>query len=276
MSTILDTRDLGDPIRGDVTLLFLALSAPTHAAPDVAAAFTTYQAHARFAVPAPTADQIAKLEAGKIVRVRVAGSADAPTGAMGMVLTDVPRQNLWLGSIDDDFAEHESLVVHDLPTVGDEMFRWYGFVDLPAPVSDRHFLIRTTVNRALPTATENTMWARHWSIEAGGEDLMRPEAHAGRIDRVTGQSFDRAIFTPTNLGAWIFLDVEGGQTLFIYHAATSLGGSIPDAAVTRYVYWGLSEIIETVLSQARAMPTHYRAGHKQWLGGDGQPIPFYE
>ena len=39
------------------------------------------------------------------------------------------------------------------------------------------------------------------------------------------------------LGAWLFLDLDDGRTLFGYHASSSLGGEIPDAVVARYAFW---------------------------------------
>jgi hypothetical protein len=262
-----------------MTLALLALTAigsALAAAPDAATAFATYQRYASLSIPTPSAGDIAKLEQGKIVKVRFDGGPGAPTGALGMVLVDLPRADLWLGSMDDDFTVHKGLIAYDLPTHGGELFRWYGHLDLPAPFSDRHFVIRTTVNQTLPAATDNTMWERAWAIEAGGDALMRPVVAAGQVAGLDAERFDRAVYTPTNRGAWIFLDVAANRTLFVYHCATSLGGNIPDGPVTRYIFWGIDEIMKTVIDQARQMPTHYRAGHKQWPGGDGPLIPLYE
>ena len=253
-----------------------ALADPTAGHMDVAAAFATYQPYASLPIPAPTASVIQKLEQGKIVKRRFDGGDAATTGAMGMALLDIPRRDLWLGSMDDDFTVHDGLLSYKLPPVGDELFRWYGHVDLPAPFSDRHFIIRTTLNRALPAATDNTMWERAWSVEPDGDALMRPIVAAGGVAGLDQERFDRAVYTPTNQGARIFLDVAEDRALFIYHCTSQLGGNIPDGPVTRYVFWGIEGIMQTVIDQARQMPTHYRGGHRQWPGGDGRTLPLYD
>jgi hypothetical protein len=84
------------------------------------------------------------------------------------------------------------------------------------------------------------------------------------------------VAVPVNFGAWIFIDLPDGRTLFGYHCATSLGGEIPDRMVTRYVFWGLEGLIARIIKSAQAMPTHYGAEHASMRGGDGQPIPKYD
>lgn len=235
-----------------------------------------YAPHASYPIPALSEDQISRLLAGKIIKMRLPSQGAAPDGAMAMVISELSRVELWLGSMDaEHFGTDDSLSINHLPLKADELFRWYGFVDLPAPVSDRHFLIRTTVNAALPVAVENTMWERSWTLEPGFVETMRPAVAAGEVAGLALEDFEAAVAVPVNFGAWIFIDLPDGRTLFGYHCATSLGGEIPVRAVTRYVFWGLEGLIARIIHSAEAMPAHYGAEHAPIVGGDGLHVARY-
>jgi hypothetical protein len=255
-------------------LLALILSART-APLDVTAirtALATYTPYASHPIPALSNEQLERLLSGKVVKLRLPSQGRAPDGAMALVITELPRVDLWLGSMDDaHFGTDSSLIIHQLPLLGDELFRWYGFVDLPPPVTDRHFLIRTTINRRLPQAASG-MWERSWGLEPGFVQTMRPAVAAGQVAGLTLEQFDSAVAVPINYGAWIFIDLPDGRTLFAYHCASSLGGEVPDSLVTRYVFWGLDRLVKRVLDTAAQMPRHYVAGHEPMIGGDGQVV----
>jgi hypothetical protein len=257
-------------------MLMLSLSlliSTTLAGEPIIETMKSYLEHASLPIPLPTPAQLEKLNAGEVAKVRISGGPGASDGAMVLRVTELSRQALWLGSA-DSHGEETNLIDHHLPKRGDEMFRWYGLVDLPRPFADRHFLIRTIVNTALPAALPG-MWERSWSLEPGGQETMRGLVAAGQVDGVSTEMFDAAIYTPTNHGAWLFLELPDGRTLFGYHAATSLGGEIPDGMVTRYVFWGLDEIVRTVFMRAKEIESHYRDGHPTITGGDGRPIPLF-
>ena len=252
-------------------LLTLLLSA-AHAEPEmIRETFQTYLRYASLPVPTPSASQLAKLDAGEVVKMEISGGESAPDGAMVLVVSSLSRVALWLGSA-DSHGDEPHIIAHHLPLQGGEMFRWYGLVDLPRPFSDRHFLIRTVINRRLPAAQPG-MWERAWDLEAGGRETMRAVVAQGGVQGLSLETFDAAIYTPSNRGAWLFLDLPDGRTLFGYHAVSSLGGEIPDGLVTRYVFWGLDEVVKSVVERAQKVAQHYRGSHAPILGGDGQPIP---
>ncbi len=249
-----------------------ALAEPLDSA-AVRAVILDYTPHASHPIPALSDAQVGRLLDGRVVKMRLPSEGQAPDGAMAMVITDLPRADLWLGSMDaEHFGTDSSLISHHLPLRGGELFRWYGYVDLPPPVTDRHFLIQTTINHALPRQDPG-MWERSWGLEAGFVETMRPSVAAGEVAGLSPETFETAIAVPVNFGAWIFLDLPDGRTLFGYHCASSLGGEIPDALVTRYVFWGLDRLVARVLESASEMPAHYTAGHAPLIGGDGAPIP---
>ena len=236
-------------------------------------AIRTLQQHSPDPIPMPNANQLADLAQGTPVKMRIPGKPGAPDGAMILVVSELSRQALWLGSA-DSHGEEQRLIAHDMPLQGNEMFRWYGLVDLPRPFADRHFLIKTVINTRL-AAQEAGMWERTWTLEPNGEATMRAEVVRGAVAGVGVEQFDAALFTPANSGGWLVLDLPDGRTLFGYHAVTSLGGDIPDGLVSRYAFWGLDEVLRTVFERAAAIEQHYTGDHPLILGGDGRLVPHY-
>ena len=159
--------------------------------------------------------------------------------------------------------------------LGSELQRWYGFMDIPAPFEDRHFVVRTTINDGLAQRSGDTMWERWWVLDPTGLDASRTEVVAGKVEGVDAIAFEQAIYLPANQGAWIFLDLPGGRTLFGFHTASALGGAIPDSLVTAYLFRGLDEIVVDSLEKAAHMHTHYASGHAPLMGGTGKPISRY-
>jgi len=246
---------------------------------DLMRTIALWRKHSKLPIPMPSLKERAILLSGKLLKSWLPPRGNAPVGAMGMVVSDLPRDHLWLGSADgehmSDEGEEAKLIAHHLPRTGDEMFRWYGFVDLPSPFADRHFLIRTTVNTQLARNTDDRCWERTWALETDGVATMRPIVEAGQVEGLTLSRFDRAIFVPANLGGWASMKLPNGQTLFCYHASSSLGGEIPDKLVNRVVMLTLGNIVNEVVRHAGQMGTHYTAGHPPIQSGRGGTVPLY-
>ncbi len=264
-------------------MMLLHLSSLASAAPDgtlscgnLVAALTEYRAHAPFAIPLPSASQCKTLLAGKVLKMRIPNDVGGPVGALAMVVSPLSKEELWLGSADGEHSgEQAELITHDLPLRPGQMFRWYGFVDLPRPLSDRHFLIHTTINQAVEQATEGRVWSRHWRLEDDGKATMAPIVASGAVKGLDVEVFKEAVYLPLNYGAWLFVDLPDGRTLFAYHTAMSLGGDFPDGLVNRYTYFGLDRLTELVLAQAATARGHYRGTHALIMGGNGKPVPRY-
>lgn len=246
---------------------------------DVAlvAAIREFQLHAHYSLPLPDAKRRAQLIDGKLVKMRLPSADGEPVGALAMVVSDLSKAELWVGSADGDMGDPpDEVISHDLPLLGGEMFRWYGYVRLPAPITDRHFLIQTTVNRPLEKETNGRMWSRHWAMEPGGLDTARELVAQGAVKGVSMDRFDAAVWVPHNTGAWLFLDLPDGRTLLGYQATASLGGGFPDGLVSRTLYWGLERLMSEVVGQAHQARAHYRVGHAPIIAGDGLPLPVFE
>ena len=71
------------------------------------------------------------------------------------------------------------------------------------------------------------------------------------------------------------IGLPNGQTLFGYHASSSLGGEIPDKLVNRYVMLTLGDIVDEVLQGAEMMRRHYVSGHEPIQSGSGAPVPYF-
>jgi hypothetical protein len=120
------------------------------------------------------------------------------------------------------------------------------------------------------------MWGRHWEDVEGGQAIMAARVKAGAVPGVSQERFDNAVWVPLTEGAWFFIGLPDGRTLFGYQARASFGGSVPDGVVNKMIYWGLGRLMGDVLSDAEGVRQHYRAGHKPLPGPDAKPMPVYE
>jgi hypothetical protein len=265
-------------MRALLPLLGAALAAPSLTDADVVSALTEFQRHAHFTVPMPGPRRRGQLIDGQIIKLRLPSEDGAPVGAMALLISDLSKEELWLGTCDDEGGADtpEELTVHHLTPVGDEMFRWYGYVRLPSPIADRHWLIQTSVDTARAAATGGRMWSRYWEMEPGGEATARAEVASGRVRGVTADLFDKAVWTPHNTGTWLFVDLPDGRSMLGYQATASMGGNFPDGLVNRYVYWGLESVMKDVLKKAGRARGHYVKGHPPIDGGDKRPLPPFD
>ena len=131
------------------------------------------------------------------------------------------------------------------------------------------------VNKRLADSTDGAFWERTWKLQQDGIATVRPFVESGKIAGLTMSEFDKAIYLPANLGGWLSIALPNGQTLFGYHASSSLGGEIPDKLVNRYVMLTLGDIVDEVRTGAKMMRTHYVAGHDPIQSGSGAPVPFF-
>ncbi len=257
-------------------VLSLTWGPAVHAAePGLESVWSTYRQHASFPVPELDATQLERLDSGEVVKLRLPRDGDNPVGAMALVLTEQSKENMWLSSLDDDQPYPDDFMMHMLPTLGSELQRWYGFMDVPAPFDDRHFVVRTTINESLHDKTGGSMWERWWVLDTSGEQAMRGVIEAGGFTRLDLDRFEDAVFLPANRGAWIFLDLPDGRLLFAYHTAAALGGVVPDRLVTGYLYRGLDDIMARTMKRAAEMKSHYVGGHEVLMSGTGKPLPRY-
>ncbi|MBO86620.1 MAG: hypothetical protein CL927_14790 [Deltaproteobacteria bacterium] len=235
--------------------------------------------HSDLPVPMPSLKERTLLLQGKMLKKWLPPRPGAPVGAMGMIITGQGQAEMWLSSADglhmSGGSREGKLTSHHLPKKGDEMFRWYGFIDLPAPFADRHFLIRTTVNPRAAAETDGQVWERTWRLEPDGMSTVRPLVEAGAIKGLSPERFEAAIYVPGNMGGWVSIRLPDGRTLFSYHASSSVGGDIPDKLINRMVMLNLGKLVTDVETFAKTMRGHYVSGHAPVRSGDGGHVPFF-
>ena len=240
---------------------------------DVRAALETYNAGAVHRLPALTDAQVAELVAGGCVRLMAPNAdPDGPSSAVGMVLSDVPRAALWVAAQDPHAVVDPDLTEFVVEQIGPDEAIWYGYWDLPKPVHDRQWVIRSWNNHALASRTGGAAWEHVWRRVDDGLSRVRPVVEAGKARGVDLAMVDHAIETPVNEGSWSMIHV-GDRTLIAYQASSVVGGAVPDWLVARLVMARLETVLRSAEQRARAWaPGHYVAGHPPLLGGDGKAI----
>lgn len=257
-----------------ISLLTVA-AAPVQADDALAAALASYSASAHAPLPELSAVQLAALRAGEVVSLVTHDAERDRWRVVGMVSSSVPRVQLWMACVDPDGTLEARLSQARLRELGPGRYLWYGHLDLPAPFSDRHWALEIWNNDELAVKTDNRAWEHPWALRPAALDLAREAVAAGRVGALTPADFDAAIALPANDGGWAVIGVSDALSVVVHHADTQLGGVFPDRLVARYVHEGLDEVLEAVLSQAAAMPSHYTEGHTPILGGDNRPLPHF-
>ena len=259
--------------------LFLSLIPYVHAqSADIVAAFQRFNPHAKYSVPAPTAKEQATLKSGKVVtRIdRPIAGDPAAQRALGMMISKSTVEELWVACQDTHFTQQESTKELRVSITGDRAV-WYGLLDLPWPLSDRHWLLNVWNNHTLAAATNNRAWEHPWELIPNGPAKVRPHLVAGRAPHIPMDEFEDAIYTPMNQGAWVILELEAvnsqPRSLLLYHAMTKIGGSLPQGVVTDLVISGYEEMLSTIVRRAETnIHQHYNESHPPMLGGDGKPL----
>jgi hypothetical protein len=253
--------------------LLLTLAAQAQAAPSEA--ITAFNAHAAFKLPELTPQQEAQLAAGEVVKMLERGSREGAWRATGMLLTDQPRAAIWLACQDPHFSFVDRATEKQLARDGDRS-TWYAYLDLPRPMADRHWAVDVWNNHAVAAATHGMAWEHAWRLNPDGAAMVRPLVAAGEVGALTLEQLDEAVYTPVNNGAWVVISLSGGQTLLVYHAATEVGGRIPERLVAESTLGGMEKLLRRVEARAiDGIQAHYTGDHEPLVGGDGAPIPRY-
>ena len=247
-----------------------AATPPTDA--QLAETLRVFNAGSVFDLPALSAPDREKLRSGEVVKL-ILPDPNGNLMVVGLLLCSLPRDQVWLASQDVHFASPNSATEARLSVSGDRAV-WYGYLDLPAPFTDRHWVVNVWNNHELAASSGDRMWEHPWRLDADGPAKARPLVEQGAVGSITVEAFDKAIFTPVNKGAWVFIDLGEGQTLLGYHATSEVGGSIPERLVAEFVRAGLEDLLRRVERLARdTVPGHYTGSHAPVLGGSGQPVP---
>lgn len=241
---------------------------------SIRTALETYDSGAVHHAPKLTDAQLQQLIEGDCVRVLKANDdPNGPSAATGMVLSSVPRPDLWVATQDPHTVVDPDLTEFIVDQVGPDEAIWYGYWDLPRPVKDRQWVVRSYNNHQLASATDNQAWEHVWTLVPDGLERVRPLVQDGKAKGVGMAQVDDAIFTPVNRGSW-FMVAVGDKTLLGYQATSVVGGAVPDWLVARLAMARLESVLRGVEDRARTwVDGHYGGAHAGVYGGDGQHIP---
>ena len=255
----------------------LSLASPTTA--EIQEALQDFNQGAVYELPSLTAQQLKQLSAGKVVKVMdQKGGTTQPRRATGLLLSSVSRNQLWVSCQDTHYQQQESTTELRVSLTPPDKAAWYGYLDLPWPFDDRHWVVDVYNNHALSAATGGKAWEHPWTLVPfeRAERMMTPIVTQGKVKGIDMEMFQSAIYTPVNRGAWIAIDL-GDHSIFGYHATTVVGGNIPENLITQFVFQGMDKLLEDIEQRAKkSIPSHYTAGHKvDIIGGDGKPVSHF-
>ena len=255
----------------------LGMASPT--ADDIQAALQQFNQGAVYELPKLTAQQIENLRAGKVVKVMdQQGGTTQPRRATGLLLSSVSRNQLWVSCQDTHFQQQESTTELRVSLTPPDKAAWYGYLDLPWPFDDRHWVVDVYNNHSLAAATGGKAWEHPWTLvpAARAESIMTPVITNGKVKGVDMEMYHSAIYTPVNRGAWVAIDM-GDHAIFGYHATTVVGGNIPENLITQFVFQGMDKLLKDIEQRAKkSIPSHYTAGHRgDIIGGDGKPVSHF-
>ncbi|HJN76536.1 MAG TPA: hypothetical protein QGF58_21585 [Myxococcota bacterium] len=229
----------------------------------------TLQDHGTLPQPELSEDQWALVATGQVARWRQQVD-DEVDGAVGVGYLAYPMEQVWVGALDD---VHDHLVdglteVWLLGTVpGYKVL--YQHYDVPAPFSDRHWVVVVQNNPPLHAASEGVVWERIWDLDE------RATGALADVPEDTVPEPEKALWTPVNQGGWILMSCGEG-VLVVYQVRTDIGGNIPEELVVRFAMAGLDSMIDHLGELAEGVPEHYVGEHFDIVRPDGTSIPTYE
>lgn len=227
-----------------VTLLLSSLvcsSASVSAADadDVLALVEQYNdsSAATLTLPRPSDEQLERLVSGDVISFRNR-TPMGDTGQMifrvvALALVPEDRLRLWVATLGSVEQNASRLVEIKLRQEGGAAV-WYQFVNLPWPVADRHWTIRSRARTDVAAST-GVWWEHGWTLAAGGEQMAREVVDRNEAADLTMRQFERAVYLPANDGGWLMARADETMTLVAVHATAELGGGLPDSWVARYV-----------------------------------------
>jgi hypothetical protein len=262
----------------DSTMLFLLIKSllAQPSGQDIKTAIVHFNQHSYYNVPVLSSAQTQELLNGNTLSIidQQAGESGAKR-AIGMRLSDQPKEKLWISCQDPHFVQQSSTKELRVEFTEPDVAKWYGYLDLPWPFADRHWYVKVWNNHDIAKKTQNQAWEHPWELIANGGSQVRPQITQGKLTGITPDMMDEAIYTPLNKGAWAVVSVNDGS-LLIYHATTRVGGNIPEDAIVQFVKSGLDDMLRAIEERAQnEISTHYRGSHPLLPGGDGKPVQHF-
>ena len=260
-------------------LFFFLINLATGKTPNVL--IEEYNSYAYFSVPKLKSNQIEELKKGKVVKIIDHDpTGKEPSRALGYMISDVPKSDLWIAAQDAHFSVQSStteFLLQQDPATPDRM-QWYGYLDAPWPITDRYWVVLSWNNHKIASQSTNRFWEHPWELVPDGPAISRKNIDKKVITKGSKSQLDDAIYTPYNQGSWGMIDLANtelkGETLIVYQAKTVVGGNIPESLILQVTYSGIDDLLKDLELRAKTrVPEHYVSGHDQVYGGDGKLIP---
>ncbi len=240
----------------------------------VTAALEVYNERSDDPLPFLTREQIDGLVDDEVIRIRRRDPTlgdDGPERVTGYIVLEQPRLDAWLAALDPEFPENPMLTQTRLEREPGRSV-WYQHVDLPWPITDRHWVIEVTQDVSLADTTEDFVWAHRWRLMDDGPALARRTVASGRAGELTPDDIEDAIYLPANEGAWIMFSLDHDLTLIAYRVRTVVGGGIPDSWITTFAMAQLEGLLRDVEDRAAAALAEYDPDRAPIDDGHGEII----
>lgn len=226
------------------------------------------------ALPTLTTKEFSYLADNKGVLKEERRDGDPLIRATYFRVVDVAAWRLWLALADSDQHEdfmpyiEESAVLES----GGGTKLAYQYMDLPAGIRDRHWIIRSWDNGGLWNSSQRKIWETYWSMEPDSEDLVGAYMEEGLIDKVTAEQVEQALFTPKNEGYWLLVELPDDRCLVAYQAVSDIGGNIPTWLVNELGPSGLKKLVGVIEERGRGIETQFKEGRPPPPAPDGGVI----
>ena len=210
-------------------------------------------------LPAPVWTEVAS---GRIARL---GDTAASGRVVAVGVIHASRPAVWLALTDDHLSDNvDSLTEVALRGAWSSPKTLYQRLDLPWPVTDRHWVIDLRNNATLAAAG---VWERAWTLDRAA--LLTAREHTD----IAG--FDAAAAIATNDGSWLLVSIDTHDTLAVYQARVQLGGALPDGAVDAFTRGQVDGLYSGIRKGAESLSKRYGAGCRPQPAPDGSPIPCF-
>lgn len=242
----------------------------------ISTALEVYNERSDDPLPFLTTQQIDRLLDHEVVRIRrrdapmqESSADDRPERVTGFFLIHQPRIRVWLAALDPEFQATDMLTELRLEQDSDGGSLWYQHLDLPWPITDRHWVIRLWKNLPLSQSTEGFVWEQVWDLAENGPAIARRILREGRVPGLDEKTMDQAIYLPLNQGSWTLFALTEDITFLAYRVSTIVGGSIPDSWITTFAMAQLEGLLRGVEKHATEAYLHYDPQRTPIYGGDG-------
>lgn len=245
---------------------------------DVEQALRGYQRESGVPVADLDPRSLSRLAAGetlhrkvKVTRSDTGGNDTTTVRIIGYRLIDKPREPLWLAALAFDAGYSERLTEHLVRTHDDGGASWYQHVDMPWPLRDRHWLIRTGKGIALARRMDGRIWEHYWRLEPDAGSRIDSVLRQAAIPGFDVRRAEKAIQLPLNNGAWVMAALDDTHTLVVLHATMDMGGIVPDVLVNRHTRKQLESMLTRIETQADTARERYTNDYIIYRG-DGTAI----